>query len=146
MHIAVLGAGSWGTALAIQLARAGQDVRLWDRKPERAARLEAERVNSRYLPDANFPDTLRVGSDLEACVRGSPLVIAVVPSQTVRSVVTHAAPYIASDAVVCCASKGIEQGTLMTMEEVLRDVLEEHLHEKLCFLAGPSFAKEVALG
>ncbi len=146
MQIAVLGSGSWGTALAIQLARAGHLVQMWDRRPERAARHQEARENSRYLPGAAFPPSLSVTGDLPGALSGATLVLFVVPSQAVRQMAEIAQEHLPDDAVICCASKGIEQGTLMTMEEVLRDVLPAACHDRLCFLAGPSFAKEVAAG
>jgi glycerol-3-phosphate dehydrogenase (NAD(P)+) len=146
MHTSVIGAGSWGTALALQLARTGGEVRLWDHRPERAAQAQAQRENRQYLPGVVFPDNLSVGSSLEWALSGANIVVEVVPSQTVRSVMGEAAGWIRPDAVICCASKGIEQGSLQTMDEVLRAVLPVELHGGLCFLAGPSFAREVALG
>ena len=144
MKVAVIGAGSWGTALAMQLARAGNDVRLWDHRPERAARMESERVNARYLPDFPFPDNLHVLSDMAAALDQVGLVVEVIPSQSVRKVMTQAAPLIPAEAIICCASKGIESGSLMTMEEVLKEVFPASRHHQLNYLAGPSFAKEVA--
>lgn len=142
--VAVLGAGSWGTALALQLARCGNDTWLWDHRPERALEMQASRENARYLPGVRFPDTLTVSGDMAAVLAEAPLVVEVIPSQSVREVMGAAGPLVEDGAVVCCASKGIEQGTLMTMEEVLQEVLPERLRECVCFLAGPSFAKEVA--
>lgn len=144
MKVAVIGAGSWGTALAMQLARAGNDVRLWDHRPERAARMEAERCNDRYLPGFTFPENLHVVSELAAALAGVELVVEVIPSQSVRAVMAKAAPLIPADAIICCASKGIEAGTLMTMEEVLKEVFPAERHQRLNYLAGPSFAREVA--
>lgn len=146
MRIAVLGAGSWGTALAIQLCHNGDDVWLWDHRADRAARMQEDRENARYIPGVRLPDNLVISSDLAAVLAGATLVVEVIPSQSVRAVMTRAAPLIERDATVCCASKGIERGTLMTMEEVLAEVLPEHLATDVCFLAGPSFAKEVARG
>ena len=145
MRCAVIGAGSWGTALAMQLARSGDDeVWLWDRRASRARQMQDERENARYLPGLRFPDNVTVSSDLAEVLAGAKVVVEVIPSQAVREVMSRAGALIDPDAVVCCASKGIEQGTLLTMDEVLRQVVPESLHARLCFLAGPSFAKEVA--
>ncbi len=144
MRCAVIGAGSWGTALAMQLARNGHEVGMWDRRPERAAVHQAARENSRYLPGVRFPDRLRVTADMAGALDGAELVVAVVPSQSMREVMSRAAEHIAEGALVCCASKGVEQGTLETMDEVLRQVLPESLHGGLTVLSGPSFAKELA--
>lgn len=146
MRIAVLGAGSWGTALAIQLCLSGDDVWLWDHDAQRAARMQEARENARYVPGVELPDNLRISGDLAAVLGGAEVVVEVVPSQVVRDVMAQALPHLPREAVVCCASKGIERSTLMTMEEVLIDVLPEEMHGRLCFLAGPSFAKEVARG
>lgn len=146
MRIAVMGAGSWGTALAMQLCRSGDDVHQWDRSVERAAATQANRENRQYLKGLALPENLTVSADLAAVLQGATLVVSAVPSQVTRQVVEQAAPLIALDAVVCCASKGIEEATLQTMDEVIQESLPEALHEHLCFLAGPSFAREVAEG
>jgi len=146
VNCAVLGAGSWGTALAIQLARTNPQVRLWDHRADRAQELQRDRQNPRYLPDVRFPDALHVSGDLLWTLDGAQVIIIVVPSQTVRQVMGLAAPLIGDDAVICCASKGVEVGSLMTMSQVLEEVLPASFHDHLTFLAGPSFAKEVAVG
>ncbi len=146
MRIAVMGAGSWGTALAMQLCRSGDDVHQWDRSVERAAATQANRENRQYLKGLALPENLTVSADLASVLQGATLVVSAVPSQVTRQVVEQAAPLIALDAVVCCASKGIEEATLQTMDEVIQESLPEALHEHLCFLAGPSFAREVAEG
>ncbi|MEL6346187.1 MAG: NAD(P)H-dependent glycerol-3-phosphate dehydrogenase [Myxococcota bacterium] len=146
MNASVIGAGSWGTALAMQLARAGNAVRLWDHRPERAVAMQRDRENTRYLPGLRFPDGITVFADMTEALDGAELIVEVIPSQSVRAVMTTARPHIPDGALICCASKGIEQNSLMTMEEVLRDVLPEETHTRLSFLAGPSFAKEVAAG
>ena len=146
MRIAVLGAGSWGTALAIQLCQNGDDVRMWDHNAARADQMQRARENTRYVPGVPLPDNLSITGDLAAALDTVELVVEVVPSQVVRGVMSRALPHLPPEAVVCCASKGIERGTLMTMEEVLIDVLPASFHDRLCFLAGPSFAKEVARG
>ena len=145
MQIAVLGSGSWGTALAIQLARAGNTVRLWNRDMERATRMQKDRENHRYLAGIKFPESIVVASELDYCLLSCDMVVSVIPSQHTRSVLMKALPHLNPLVPLCCASKGIERGTLMTMEEVFREVLPRSFHAQLSFLAGPSFAKEVAL-
>jgi glycerol-3-phosphate dehydrogenase (NAD(P)+) len=146
MRCAVIGSGSWGTALAIQLARSGDEVWMWCRDSARAAQMQSERDNARYLPGVPLPDVLRISSDLAQVLDGATVVVEAVPSQHVRETMLYASPMMDADAVLCCASKGIECGTLQTMHEVLEEVLPAHLHSRICTLAGPSFAKEVALG
>ena len=144
MRCAVIGSGSWGTALAMQLARAGNDVRMWSRNPVSAAEIDRVRENTRYLPGVELPENISVSANMAEVLDLAGLVVVVVPSQSVRSVMGGAAGIIPSEAVVCCASKGVENGSLMTMHDVLLDVLPEALHAKVCALAGPSFAREVA--
>ncbi len=144
MVCAVIGAGSWGTALGMQLTRNGHDVRLWDRRPERAREHEAARENAQYLPGVSFPDGLQVCSELGPVLDGAGLVVAVVPSQSMREVMTQVAPFIQPGALICCAAKGVEQGSLETMYQVLRHVLPESQHPGLTVLSGPSFATELA--
>jgi glycerol-3-phosphate dehydrogenase (NAD(P)+) len=142
---AVIGAGSWGTALGIQLARNGHPTRLWDRDEARSARMQESRENTRYLPGIRFPDTLTVSHDDTFVLDGAELVVAVVPSQVIRPVIGSMVDKL-PDVPICCASKGIEVESLETMDEVLHTVLPPRLHPQLCALSGPSFAKEVALG
>lgn len=146
MNVGVVGAGSWGTALAIQLARSGDRVRLWDHRPDRAARMQEQRENLRYMAGVLLADNIEVSGELGHVLEDAVLVVEVIPSQSVRQVAARFAPLVPAGATLLCASKGIEQGSLLTMDEVLREVLPAHLHGRLCFLAGPSFAREVARG
>ena len=146
MRCAVIGSGSWGTALAIQLARSGDEVWMWCRDADRAADIQARRENARYLPGVPLIEGLHISHDLAQVLGGAKVVVEAVPSQSVRQVMSVAGPLMDEDAVLCCASKGIECGTLMTMHEVLEEVLPAGLHPRVCSLAGPSFAKEVAIG
>lgn len=144
MKAAVIGAGSWGTALAMVLADCGHDVRLWAHDPEVVTSLREKHENSRYMPGFRTPANLVGTGDLEEALTGAELVVLVSPSHVTREVTTRAAPYLPKNVPIVCATKGIENGTLMTMSEVLEDVLEPELHPYLSFLSGPSFAKEVA--
>jgi len=144
MKCAVIGAGSWGTALAMQLARCGHDVQQWDHNAERAAAADAARENARYLPGLPFPDGLHVTGDLAVALDGARVVVTVVPSQVTRQVMAQLAPLLPADAIVCCASKGVETGTLCTMDEVMEQVLSPAHYAHSCALSGPSFAAEVA--
>jgi glycerol-3-phosphate dehydrogenase (NAD(P)+) len=142
--IGVIGAGAWGTALAILLAEKGHDVTLWMYEKdlsEEAARIRENRV---YLPGFSLPLSLKVTSSLETAVRDKPVILSVVPSHTVRTVARQFAPYLAKNAIIISASKGIEIDTLMPLSEVFKDVLPAEFHSRLCFISGPSFAKEVA--
>jgi glycerol-3-phosphate dehydrogenase (NAD(P)+) len=146
MNAAVIGAGSWGTALAMQLGRNGLAVTLWDRDAQRAAAMQTSRENTRYLSGLRLPETVAVTGDLDAALVGAGLVVAAVPSQAIRAVMSTVGARLAPGTLVCCASKGIEVETLQTMDEVLHAVLPEPLHPGLVALGGPSFAREVAQG
>ncbi|HXU71021.1 MAG TPA: NAD(P)H-dependent glycerol-3-phosphate dehydrogenase [Polyangia bacterium] len=146
MEIAVIGAGSWGTALAKVLADKGHAVTLWARAAEHAADIQETRVNAKYLPGATLAPSLTCTADLDAAVHDKRFVVSVVPSHTVRDVLGRAGKAMRSDAVVISASKGIENETLATMDEVLKDVLPGKIGSQLAFLSGPSFAKEVGAG
>ena len=146
MKVTVLGAGSWGTAIALQLCRAGHEVWLWSHSEQRVIDMQKYRCNMKYLPNHPFPKNLFLTASMEEAIRDAGLVVFVVPSQVMRSVILQAQPWLSVEVPICCASKGIESGTLMTMEEVFRDVLPVYYHAQLTFLAGPSFAKEVADG
>lgn len=142
MRCTVLGAGSWGTALAVQLARLGHDTVIWDRNADRCAVIDREHRNPRYLTQVGLPPALRAVADLEVAVARAELLVPVVPSHALREVMTRAAAAIPRAATICSATKGIEDDTLCTMHEVLVDVLDAP--ERITLLYGPSFALEVA--
>ncbi len=144
MNVAVVGAGSWGTALAIQVARNGQRTRLWDHDAERADRMQLERKNSRYLPSSEFPDALEVRGDLAWALEDADVCIEAVPSVGLREVIPRMAAHLAPKTVVICATKGIEPDSLCTMDQLLHEGLPAG--QRLVTLGGPSFAKEVAIG
>jgi glycerol-3-phosphate dehydrogenase (NAD(P)+) len=141
--VVVLGAGSWGTALAKVLADKGHRTTLWGRNAEHAAAIERDRRNNKYLPDAPLADTLHASSDLAAAVKGKRFIVSVVPSHTTRAVLKEAGASIDGEAIIVSASKGIENDSLETMDDVMKAVLPGKLGARLTFLSGPSFAKEV---
>ena len=143
---AVIGGGSWGTALAAILAAKGRDVRLWVRDPGLAEEIERARENARYLPGVRLGGPLRATADIAEALAGAALVVSATPSHVVRDVMTAAAPHVAAGAIVVSASKGIEEGTLKRMTEVLGEVLSRSEDERLAVLSGPSFAAEVVRG
>jgi glycerol-3-phosphate dehydrogenase (NAD(P)+) len=144
--VAVLGAGAWGTALAKVLADKQNPTLVWSHRPELAGQINAERVNARYLPSARLPEGLRATHDMQEALRGAELVVVVVPSHAMRDVIAQARPYIPTGALLCSATKGIENESLMLMSEVLVDELGKAVEPRLTYLSGPSFAKEVAAG
>lgn len=146
MRCAVLGAGSWGTALAIQLARCGHEVSLWDRNADRCTVMATERRNPRYLKDITLPEGLTAEPDLARAVRDAEMVVPVVPSHALRAVLEAANDAITPGTSIAVATKGIEEGTLLDMSEVARAVLGVAHQEQITILTGPSFALEVAKG
>ncbi len=144
MRCAVLGAGSWGTALAVQLARNGQDTVLWDRNPSRCEAMNTERRNPRYLRSIVLPEGLRAVPDLAEAVRHAEILVPVVPSHALRAVMKRALPHLAAGATICCATKGIEDRTLLTMHQLLVELTGSA--DGIAMLYGPSFALEVARG
>ncbi|HWU87493.1 MAG TPA: NAD(P)H-dependent glycerol-3-phosphate dehydrogenase [Kofleriaceae bacterium] len=144
--IAVIGAGSYGTCLAMLFGNAGHRVSLFCRNPAQAAELEETRVNRTYLPAYRLPDTVSVGADLARAVRGKRFVVGVTPSHGVRELFGSVAGEIDPDAVVINASKGLEDGSLKTIDAVYQDVLPERIARRATFLSGPTFAGEIAAG
>jgi glycerol-3-phosphate dehydrogenase (NAD(P)+) len=142
--IAVLGAGSWGTALAIQFARGGRPVRLWGRDRERLTAMAAGRRNERYLASAQFPDSLQVEPDLARALAGARDVLIVVPSHAFRALLSQLAPHLAPDMHVAWATKGFEHGSLQLPHQVAREVLGAE--RRVAVLSGPTFAREVGAG
>jgi glycerol-3-phosphate dehydrogenase (NAD(P)+) len=142
--IAVLGAGSWGTALAIQFARGGRPVRLWGRDRERLAAMAAGRRNERYLASAQFPDSLQVEPDLAHALAGARDVLIVVPSHAFRALLTQLAPHLAPDMHVAWATKGFEHGSLKLPHQIACEVLGAE--RRVAVLSGPTFAREVGAG
>ena len=145
-RIAVLGAGSWGTALAISLAHNGHDVALWARRSEAADEIGRTRRNAPYLPEGEVPASVEITADLDAAVDRADVWLVAVPSQSVRAVLAPLADRADAGPTVVSVAKGIENGTLLTTSAVLRDVLPAADPDRIGVLYGPSHAEEVALG
>ncbi|MFI5299177.1 MAG: NAD(P)H-dependent glycerol-3-phosphate dehydrogenase [Polyangiales bacterium] len=146
-HAAVIGAGSWGTALAKVLADKGENVILWGRDKDAVADIHRTRENARYLPGISLPINLKATHDLGEAVRGADLILLVTPSHTVRAMARAMREVGIPDGIpIVSASKGIENDTLELMSEVLEAELPSKHHSHLAYLSGPSFAKEVARG
>lgn len=144
MKVGVLGAGGWGTALADLLARGSHDVTLWCFEDDVARAIELKRENEPYLKGISLSDRIKPTTDIkEACIEKD-LIISVSPSHAVREVMGNAATFIDKNAVILSASKGIENETLLTMSQVIRQVIGSK--NPIAVLSGPSFALEVARG
>lgn len=142
--IAVLGAGSWGTALAIQLARSGRATRLWGRDSAQLRLMAQTRSNERYLPGASFPESLSIASELSAAIHGSLDVLVAVPSHAFRPMLTELAPRLDAVTRVAWATKGFELDSGKLPHQVAREVLGSQ--RSMAVLSGPTFAREVGSG
>ncbi len=140
----VLGGGSFGTCLAILLAEKNYAVDLWARDAKVAEAINRHHRNPRYLTEYRLPDNIRATSDLETALRGKEVVLSVMPSASVREIWQRGKDSLEPGSLVISASKGIEVGSGMLISEVLKSILPEETHERLVFLSGPSFAREIA--
>ncbi|MCK5147830.1 NAD(P)H-dependent glycerol-3-phosphate dehydrogenase [bacterium] len=143
-HVAVLGAGSWGSALALLLQQNGHDVRLWEFDSEVAARYAATRENANFLPGIHMDDSILISSDLKAVLDHAQVVLFVVPSHVLRKVAQDASAYISPGAIVVTCVKGIEKGTALCMSDVLLEAIPSLKKDTLAALSGPSHAEEVS--
>lgn len=142
MRAAVIGGGSWGTALASVLGANGHETTVWCHDESVARTLTERHENPKYLPGLRLPETVRGTHQLDQALAGAELVVAVSPSHVTREVMRAALPLLTRATPIVCATKGIENETLLTMNEVMEEVLPAELHPYLSFLSGPSFAKE----
>jgi glycerol-3-phosphate dehydrogenase (NAD(P)+) len=145
MRAAVIGGGSWGTALAAVLGNNGHDVTVWSFEEDVAVALAERHENPRYMPGIPLPQSVTGTHDLAKALAGAQMVVAVSPSHVTRAVMKQALPHLPKATPIVSATKGIENETLFTMHEVLEDVLPAEMHPYLCCLSGPSFAKETML-
>jgi glycerol-3-phosphate dehydrogenase (NAD(P)+) len=145
-RLAIVGAGGWGTALAVIFSRAGKPVRLWAHGPDTAAALRTQRTNPVYLPGVRIPDDVVLAETLQEVMEGSTIVIVATPSHVLRTVMMQVAPFTSSEMSFVSAVKGIENDTLMRMSEVIADVLAPKFTPRTAVLSGPTFAPEVARG
>ena len=141
-RVAVLGAGGWGTALAVHLSRIGHDARLWARDAALVADMQSRRANAVYLPDIRFPDRLHVGADLAAALHEADVIVSAVPSHGTRAILRRAAPHVRPGTTVVSATKGLEQDSLFRVSEIVEQELGGAA--RIAVLSGPSFASELA--
>ncbi len=147
MDIGVVGAGSWGTALADLLARIGHRVTLWAYEADLVVRMRETKENDLFLPDISLHEELEFTNSLAEVVKGRELILLVPPSQLMRRVLRELLPHLEDGRLLVSASKGIENESLMTMSQVISEELEQAGRKAdLAFLSGPSFAREVAKG
>ena len=142
-NLAIIGGGSWGTALAIVLAPRCERVRLWVYESDLTERMRSSRINDVYLPGFPLPANVEPHNALASAVAGAEIVLGVMPSHLARSVYQQLAPNLTPDMHLVSATKGLEQGTLMRMSEVMAAVLG---HPRVAVISGPTFAREVARG
>src|SRR5215208_1853348 len=143
-QIAVIGAGSWGTALAVVAARAGHNVRLWSRSAELVSSINDQRVNSRYLSSTSIPAGVTATGDLQVALHDASIVLLAVPSHAARETLTAMSPVLEQNAIIVSVSKGIEIESGKRISEIAKDVVPGS-YPFVC-LSGPSFAKEVVAG
>jgi glycerol-3-phosphate dehydrogenase (NAD(P)+) len=143
-RLAIVGGGSWGTALAIVLAPRFPHIRLWVYESDLAARIRTSRENDTYLPGFQLPDHVEVVSELAAAVDGAEIVLSVMPSHHVRALYQKMLPLIAPSMVFVSATKGLENDTLLRPSEVIQQVLSARLEPRVAVISGPTFAREVA--
>ena len=141
--VAVLGAGSWGTALALQLARNEIRVDLWGHLAEDIERMKHDGENSAFLPGFSFPDNLHPEADLETCLQSADEVLVVVPSHAFASVISSIKPFLTEQTPLCWATKGLDPDNNQLLSEVCDRILGER---QIAVISGPTFAKEVASG
>lgn len=147
-RMAVIGAGAWGTALAIALGRKEtHTIRLWANEPEVVESVTTRRVNERFLPGFQLPDSIEATNNLQTALQDTEIVVSVMPSQHCRTLFKEMAPALRPETLVVSCTKGLEDVTLLRMTEVIEDVLRSrHFTPRVGALSGPSFAKEVARG
>ena len=147
-RVAIIGAGAWGTGLAMVLGRKKiHAVRLWANEPDVCESIQQRHVNERFLPGLTLPDSVQATNDLAHALTGAEIVVSVMPSQHCRSLFARMAPSLGPETFFVSCTKGLEDGTLLRMTEVIADVLgTSNFTPRVGALSGPSFAKEVARG
>ena len=142
--LAIIGGGSWGTALSIVLAPRFPDVRLWVYEPDLAIRMADSRQNDVYLPGLTVPSTVRIVNDLGSALEGAEIVLSVMPSHLVRELYRQMGPFLNPRMVFVSATKGLENNTLLRPSEIIHEVVSGRFPAQVAVLSGPTFAREVA--
>jgi glycerol-3-phosphate dehydrogenase (NAD(P)+) len=144
LKLAIIGAGSWGTALSIVLSPRFARLRLWVYEADLAARMKDSRENDVYLPGCPLPPRIEVTSELSHALEDAEIVLSVMPSHLVRGLYQHMVPFLNDSMIFVSATKGLENATLLRMSEVIREVLQPHFAPRVAAISGPTFAREVA--
>ncbi|RPF55759.1 NAD(P)H-dependent glycerol-3-phosphate dehydrogenase [Aquisalibacillus elongatus] len=144
-QVAVIGAGSWGTALAMVLADNQHEVRLWSHRQDQVDEINQERMNKKYLPEINLPNQLTAYADLQSAVQNAEAILLVVPTKAIREVCRQIRPFLNSNQIIIHASKGIEPETHKRISEMIIDEVGHQAQNQVVVLSGPSHAEEVAL-
>lgn len=145
-RLAIIGGGSWGTALSIVLAPRFERIGVWVYEPDLAAQMEQSRENQVYLPGFRLPSNIFSSADVEPVLQDCGIVVSVVPSHVLRIVLRRVLPFLREGVVLVSATKGLENGTLDRMTEVIRDVVSPVFAPRMVVLSGPTFAREIAAG
>ncbi len=145
-NLAIIGGGSWGTALALVLAPRFQRLRLWVYEQDLAARMAETRINDVFLPDFRIPDGVEVSSDLSYALEEAEIVLGVMPSHHARRLYSQMAALVRPDVILVSATKGLESQSLLRVSEVIRQSVEGQQKRRIAVLSGPTFAVEVARG
>lgn len=143
-NLAIIGGGSWGTALAIVLAPRFARTSLWIFEPDLARQVRATRINDTYLPSFEIPSNVEVTSNLDNALEASDVVLSVVPSHLVRAIYSQMLPFLRPSMLFVSATKGLENGTLLRMSDVIRQVVRQRFDPHVAAISGPTFAREVA--
>jgi glycerol-3-phosphate dehydrogenase (NAD(P)+) len=143
-NLAIIGAGAWGTALAMVLAPRFSRIRLWVYEEDLAARMQQSRENDVYLPGFRLPANVELAGDLSGALDGAGIVLSAVPSHLVRGLYQRMLPSLGESMVFVSATKGLENGTLLRMSDVIREVLQAQFAPRVAVISGPTFAQEVA--
>jgi glycerol-3-phosphate dehydrogenase (NAD(P)+) len=145
-ELAIIGAGSWGTALAIVLAPRFPRIRLWVYEKDLAGRMRAGRINDLYLPGFSIPANVSIDTEFATALPGAQTVLSVMPSHLVRTIYTQMLPWLDPAMVFVSATKGLENGTLLRASEVIQKCVSERFEARVATISGPTFAREVARG
>lgn len=140
-RIGILGGGSWGTALAIQLSKNNHDVEIWLRNEEAVSEIKKTRINNKYLPGIVIPDEIKLTNDISKVIENKNIIVLAVPTQVIRSTLENIKQYIKNDQIIVNVAKGIENNTLQRISEIVKEILPE---VEYSILSGPSHAEEVA--